>query len=109
MAFQDVVNKAVAAIEDLSELEVLTFRGDLASVIDQKGKIEWSKLTANANNQGTLKLALATNVKIDADVHQFVADEVPPQWIVDAHIAAVKSGLEARKALLELGLGLIKK
>lgn len=109
MAFQDVVNKAVEAIKDLSELEVLTFRGELTSIIDQTGKIDWSKLTANANNQGKLKLALATNVKIDADVQQFVSDDVPPQWIVDAHIAAVKSGLEARKALLELGLGLIKK
>lgn len=109
MAFQDVVNKAVEAIEDLSSLEVLTFRGELTSVIDQKGKIDWSKLTANASNVGKLKLALATNVKIDADVQQYIADDVPPQWIVDAHIAAVKSGLEARKALLELGLGFLKK
>lgn len=89
------------AIVDLSSLEVITFRGNISGII--KDDLEWDKLMTKATaGSGQLKVALATVIDFDCDVKTFIADEAPPQWILDAHNAAVKSGIESRRAVLDL-------
>jgi hypothetical protein len=89
------------AIVDLSSLEVITFRGSVTGLI--KDDLEWDKLMTKATaSSGQLKVAIATVIDFDCDVKTFIADDTPPQWILDAHNAAVKSGIEARRAVLDL-------
>jgi hypothetical protein len=96
------------AIVDLSSLEVITFRGSITGIV--KDDLEWDKLMTKATaGSGQLKVALATVIDFDSDVRTFIADEAPPQWILDAHHAAVKSGIESRRAVLDLIGGFIGK
>jgi len=96
------------AIVDLSSLEVITFRGNITGIV--KDDLEWDKLMTKAvAGSGQLKVALATVIDFDSDVRTFIADEAPPQWILDAHNAAVKSGIESRRAVLDLIGGFIGK
>jgi hypothetical protein len=96
------------AIVDLSSLEVITFRGTVTGII--KDDLEWDKLMTKATaGSGQLKVAMATVIDFDSDVRTFIADDAPPQWIIDAHNAAVKSGLESRRAVLDLIGGFVGK
>lgn len=96
------------AIVDLSSLEVITFRGTVSGFI--KDDLEWDKLMTKATAaSGQLKVAMATVIDFDCDVKTFIADDTPPQWIVEAHNAAIKSGLESRRAVLELIGGFVGK
>jgi hypothetical protein len=96
------------AIVDLSSLEVITFRGNVTGIV--KDDLEWDKLMTKATaGSGQLKVALATVIDFDSDVRTFIADETPPQWILDAHNAAVKSGIESRRAVLDLIGGFLGK
>lgn len=96
------------AIVDLSSLEVITFRGNITGIL--KDDLEWDKLMTKATaGSGQLKVALATVIDFDCDVKTFIADEAPPQWILDAHNAAVKSGIDSRRAVLDLIGGFLGK
>lgn len=96
------------AIVDLSSLEVITFRGTVTGIV--KDDLEWDKLMTKAvSGSGQLKVALATVIDFDSDVRTFIADEAPPQWIIDAHNAAVKSGIDSRRAVLDLIGGFLGK
>ena len=96
------------AIVDLSSLEVITFRGNITGIV--KDDLEWDKLMTKATTgSGQLKVALATVIDFDSDVRTFIADEAPPQWILDAHNAAVKSGIDSRRAVLDLIGGFLGK
>jgi hypothetical protein len=75
-----------------------------------KDDLEWDKrMTKATAGSGQLKVALATVIDFDSDVRTFIADDAPPQWIIDAHNAAVKSGLESRRAVLDLIGGFVGK
>jgi hypothetical protein len=105
---EGAVSSIKNAIVDLSSLEVITFRGTVTGMI--KDDLEWDKLMTKATTgSGQLKLALATVIDFDSDVRTFIADEAPPQWIIDAHNAAVKSGIDSRRAVLDLIGGFIAK
>ena len=96
------------AIVDLTSLEVITFRGNITGIV--KDDLEWDKLMTKATaGSGQLKVALATVIDFDSDVRTFIADEAPPQWILDAHNAAVKSGIDSRRAVLDLIGGFLGK
>ena len=96
------------AIVDLSSLEVITFRGNVTGIV--KDDLEWDKLMTKATaGSGQLKVALATVIDFDSDVQTFIADEAPPQWVLDAHNAAVKSGIDSRRAVLDLIGGFLGK
>jgi hypothetical protein len=96
------------AIVDLSSLEVITFRGTVTGII--KDDLEWDKLMTKATaGSGQLKVAMATVIDFDSDVRTFIADDAPPQWIIDAHNSAVKAGLESRRAVLDLIGGFVGK
>lgn len=96
------------AVVDISSLEVITFRGSITGIV--KDDLEWDKLMTKATaGSGQLKVALATVIDFDCDVRTFVADDAPPPWIIEAHQAAVKAGLESRRAVLDLIGGFIGK
>ncbi len=94
-------------IGDFSSLEVVTYRGDISAFVNTSAAsandpLDWDKMMKEAKASGTARIALATLVNFDGDVQLFVADAEPPQWIIEAHKAAVQSSLEARKAIFDL-------
>lgn len=95
-------------IGDFSSLEVITFRGDVKVYLktgasSANDPIDWDKMMADsAKAEGTMSIALSTLVNFDGDVQQFISDPEPPPWVIEAHQAAVKSSLEARKAIFDL-------
>ncbi len=100
-------------IGDFSSLEVVTFRGDIATYVkpgdgSSNDPLDWDKMMKDAKTSGTMKIALATLVNFDGDVTQFVSDPEPPAWVVDAHKAAVQSSLDARKAIFDLFADTVK-
>ena len=99
--FQGALDSIKDAVADLSTLEVVTLRGKVTG--DVTSVLAWEDLLKNATaTGGELKLALATQIEFDCDVKTFIADEVPPQWIIDAHNASVQAGLKARETVLAL-------
>ncbi|HEY8932159.1 MAG TPA: hypothetical protein VIM44_02470 [Rariglobus sp.] len=105
---QGVLDSFASVTSDLTSLEVITLRGSVSGVV--QSDLEWSALLAKATaNNGVIKLSLATRIEFDGDTKTFIADDLPPQWIVDAHNAAVTSGLAARKAIVDLALSALKK
>jgi hypothetical protein len=99
--FEGIIESIKNTVTDVSSLEVMTFRGKVSGSVD--GDYEWKDLMTQLKaDKGKLTLALATVVDLDSDTRTFIADEAPPQWIIDVHTAAVSSGLEARRAILEL-------
>lgn len=99
--FEGIIESIRNTVTDLSSLEVMTFRGKVAGTVD--GDYEWEDLMTQLKaDKGKLTLALATVVDLDSDTRTFIADEAPPQWIIDVHTAAVTAGLEARRSILEL-------
>ena len=95
-------------IGDFSSLEVITFRGDVTVYVktgqaNSNDPIDWDKMLADsAKAEGTMKIALSTLINFDGDVQQFISDPEPPQWVIEAHQAAVHSSLESRKAIFDL-------
>lgn len=93
-------------IGDFSSLEVVTYRGDISAYIKATGTandpLDWDKMMKEAKAEGKARIALATLVEFDGDVQLFVSDPEPPQWVIEAHKAAVQSSLEARKAIFDL-------
>ncbi|MFT3828662.1 MAG: hypothetical protein QM691_03050 [Opitutaceae bacterium] len=99
--FEGIIDSIKNTVTDVSSLEVMTFRGTITGNVN--GEYEWKDLLTQLKaDKGKLTLALATVVDLDSDTRTFIADEAPPQWIIDVHTAAVASGLEARRAILEL-------
>ena len=105
---QGVLDSINTAVSDLTSLEVITLRGSVAGVV--KENLNWDDLLTKATaDNGVIKLSLATRIEFDGDTKTFIADELPPQWIIDAHNAAVLSSLAARKAIVDLAIGTLKK
>jgi len=105
--FDGILASIKKVATDISSLEVMTFRGKITQQIN--GESDWDQLMEAAGaDGGELKLAMATLIDFDSDTRTFVADEVPPQWIIDVHTAAVTAGLEARRSMLELVTNSVK-
>jgi hypothetical protein len=105
---QGVLDSIGSVTSDLTSLEVITLRGSVTGVVPSD--LSWGALINKASaNSGVVKLSLATRIEFDGDTKTFIADDQPPQWIVDAHNAAVTSSLAARKAIVDLALSSLKK
>ena len=91
-------------IMDLTEVEVLTFTGDLKAVVAKDEKegdlINWSEVISLAKVEGTVKLVAATKVKIDGDSWFYVAENAPED-LKNAHIEATAAAQEYRIGVLQ--------
>jgi len=88
---------------DLTSLEVQTYTGNLdAAVTDQVGSTKFEEILEKVKVSGTLKLVAVTKINFDGDGLVLVPTQVLPDYVRDAHDAAVAAGLEVREGLLEL-------
>ena len=101
-----VWNDFVNGVQDIANLEVQTYTGNITGVITndpQKGDlINWKQLLTQAKTKGSeITLVGATHIDADQDVTQYLDSSASPQ-LVNLHLNAVKSSQETRMAFLEM-------
>lgn len=108
MGIKQAIESFEAAVDDLTTLEITTYTGTLAEVVDEDtGKINWTKFRPNS---GVVLLAAATRVEPDFDTVNFRANHAgidDLDGLYELHRAAVESAQAGRIALLELFKGVI--
>ncbi|MCP4672437.1 MAG: hypothetical protein GY857_14160 [Desulfobacula sp.] len=98
-ALEDLKN----VVCDLTSIEVQTYVGDLKVLIkDPKKPSDFEKLLKAGTTSGSLKLALVTKLNFDGDGFVLVPESATPDYIQNAHNAALKAGNEVRQGLLSL-------
>ena len=99
----DISNKFLAAVEDLTTIEVQTFTGKVTG-----NAIEWDKFKPGPDS--IVRLVAATRIDADLDAMNFRAEDaadLPPD-LLELHQAAVKTAVEARTAFVKMVLTAIK-
>lgn len=100
---EDALTSLKETMCDLTSLEVQTYTGDLdAAVTDQVGSTKFEEILEKVKVSGTLKLVAVTKINFDGDGLVLVPTQASPDYVRDAHDAAVAAGLEVREGLLEL-------
>ncbi|WP_158971868.1 hypothetical protein [Paraglaciecola sp. L3A3] len=98
------------AVGDLATLSVETYTGDLEVVVGTDNKLKWDSMLATVRSseekvKGKLKLALATQIKIDGDSVNFISENNVSETLIQTHASAVKNGSEFRSKVIGLALG----
>ncbi len=105
MSLKTAIENIGNQIQDLSELEVVTYTGDVNVAINaQTGELNWSQLKANAAAaQGTLKVVAATQLKFDGDSYTFQTNEELPRMaeLLALHQQAIINSLQTRKSIID--------
>ena len=109
-----IFKKLGKGIADLSELNVQTFTGDIATVIRENAEgsvIDWTKLLTDAKNttEGKIKLVASARIKFDGDSDSYFDEDIRPD-LLKAHLTAIEAGQNVREGLMEMfkeTLGLI--
>jgi hypothetical protein len=102
--FEGLLNKISEAAVDFSELEVMTFTGDVNGLV-KDGKVDWGSLLKNATADKTnLHLVAATKLQLDGDSYHFRTNAKPEEIngldeLLKLHNEAVLSSNQARQAL----------
>ena len=100
---EDALTSLKETMCDLTSLEVQTYTGNLdAAVTDQVGSTKFEEILEKVKVSGTLKLVAVTKINFDGDGLVLVPTQALPDYVRDAHNAAVAAGLEVREGLLEL-------
>ena len=108
----EAVGKLGDAITDLSELRVQTVTGDVKAVIkknklsDLRGLLNPSGTGANA--KASLNLVLDTTISFDGDSLNFIDTDLATAELTLIHKEAIQSGLNQRKAIVEMFKSLLK-
>jgi hypothetical protein len=109
--WKDISESISAAVGDLASLSVETYTGDLEVIVDaDTNELKWDSMLATVRSteagvKGKLKLALATQIKIDGDSVNFIAETGVTEALIETHSSAVKNGSEFRSKIIGLALG----
>jgi len=108
----EAVGKLGDAITDLSELRVQTVTGDVKAVIKKNKLSDLQGLLnpqgAGVNAKSSLNLVLDTTISFDGDSLNFVDTDLATDELTQIHTQALESGLNQRKAIVEMFKGLLK-
>lgn len=129
-AFESFLSKVGQALQDASELEVLTLRGSIALTqvdkLDAQGK-PIKKKDAQGNEMaetvkelnlagffqptgelsGDIKVVSATRFSLDGDTFLFIADDAP-EAMRQAHLEATAAAMDYRKGIVDAALSVFK-
>jgi hypothetical protein len=103
--FEGLLNKVSEAAVDFSELQVMTFTGDVKAVVNG-GNLNWgSLLQQSVADNASLKLVAATKLDLDGDSFHYRTNATSEEMhrveeLLKLHDAAVVSSHQARQALI---------
>lgn len=88
---------------DLSSIEIQTYVGDIDVLIENKtDPTDLEALLKGSGANGNLKLNLVTKINFDGDGFVLVPKTAPPDYVQDAHNAALAAGNDVRQGLISL-------
>ena len=115
MGLSDALEKLKTAAGDLASIEVQTYVGPIDVIIkEKKDATSFEDTLKKAHQNGNITLTLVTKLNYDGDALVLVPEGAPPDYIQQAHDAALRAGNDVRQGLIALfsdviGLGLKKK
>lgn len=106
--FEKLLGKISDAAVDFTELEVMTFTGNVNGLVNTSGKIDWGSLlqkAATATDGSTLHLVAATKLQLDGDSFHYRTNAKPEQVarldeLLKLHDESVRNSAEARQSLI---------
>lgn len=88
---------------DLSSIEIQTYVGDIDVLIENKtDPTDLEALLKVSGANGKLTLNLVTKINFDGDGFVLVPKTAPPDYVQDAHNAALAAGNDVRQGLISL-------
>ena len=106
MSFKDALDSIAKGVEDLSQLNVRTYTGE----INGSAQGSAQALLDKALLDGNLEVVAITTIKLDGDVDQFMSSsDKATSTIMAAHSNAVEAGQRSRKAMLDMFTDAVKK
>lgn len=88
---------------DLTSIEVQTYVGDLNLLVQgETNPTNLEKLLELGKTSGKLNLTLVTKINFDGDGFVLLPTSATPDYIQNAHNAALKAGNDVRQGLLSL-------
>jgi hypothetical protein len=101
--FENVLSNIADAIEDLSSLEVITYKGTISIESGGDGAVpdKFDNIIDNAKMQADFKIAACTNVALDGDMKVFYDQEIT-SGEMKAHHELVNVARQNRQAVVDL-------
>ena len=101
--FQKALDSIKNGIQDLAELNVKTFTGDIKIDAANVKDMDMDAIFANSGANLKVEVVGITDMKLDGDINQFVSSNTNlPAGTFTAHNKAVETGQRTRQAMLEL-------
>ncbi len=99
-SFTDVLKKIAEGIEDISSLEVTTFKGKI-DIASQGMPADFDAILANAQATAGFQIAASTKCALDGDIRVFY-DAGLEREDMDDHRALVETAEQNRQAVINL-------
>ena len=103
--FKDAFNNIAKGLEDLSSLEVVTYKGTINLTTLSDGA-KFDDVLKNAKAQGDFRIIANTKSQLDGDTRAFY-DTNATAAEIEAHNALVDSATEKRAAVIKIFESLI--
>ncbi len=101
--FKNVLSNIAKGIEDLSSLEVVTYKGTISIEGGADGAVpdNFENIIKNAKAASDFKISACTHVALDGDTKVFYDQEITPSEM-DAHHDLVDIARQNRQAVVDL-------
>ncbi len=99
--FKNAFNSIAKGIEDLSSLEVVSYKGTILIKAGDAYPETFDKIMENASVQADFKIIACTTSELDGDVKLFYDQDIT-QSDMDAHLKLVEAAHKSRQGVIEM-------
>jgi hypothetical protein len=100
-SFKDAFEKIADGLEDLSSLEVVTYKGTINLTAGDASALSFDQILANAKAQAGFRIIASTKSQLDGDTRVFYDENATPAEIA-AHNQLVDSATAKRAAVVQI-------
>lgn len=99
--FSDALDKIAEGIQDMSSLEVVTYKGSINIQSDGAVPDKFDVIIGNAKSQADFQITACTYVELDGDMKVFYDKDITPAEL-SAHHDLVETARQNRQAVVDL-------
>lgn len=99
--FQEAFEKIKEGIQDMSSLEVVTYKGKITIASDGAVPENFDDIIEKAKGEANFKILACTHSALDGDMKVFYDNEITTTQI-EAHHKLVESARQSRQAVVDL-------